>query len=502
MRRAPLLLLALLGCTRAPPEPCRYSLSAAVLSITPNLDDDDHDGRRDGLGDTIAPEDNDLETLRLESSCPEVDLTFSVHLEPAEARDEIRVFDAAGRLVAGQDKGGTVTLRRTPLFLDAVQGRHGGFDGAAQLVLEAPGIAPLTVALEVRPVILPDVRSPITKLHSVELLDPDFGPNTAFLGGLSPAAAAGAVPLSLAKQADTQSDRWIQDAFEIGALGGEGPPMRVWIKLDRAGPDQGLFEWADRHALEAGVGVVFVGTSGGSPLSGGGNIDVLPVGPFGRLVVGGDLGLGGLDGPLPEPRSMAPAELAWLNAQRAQGPVIVADTAWLATGHLDELAQPLWVEGSTVVVVTALPQLGLELLDALPPSTVVGSRTAAAWRSDRRFRGWQEAATRRILALQAALRTAAAPLAMRFLELPVLFELNPQHLATAVLPNAANLVVLGKTAVVGAQGVPRFSEEVVRRLAGEGLEVRAVDVSAYHPHGGSAHCAVLAERALTPSKAR
>jgi hypothetical protein len=85
MRRAPLLLLALLGCTRAPPEPCRYSLSAAVLSITPNLDDDDHDGRRDGLGDTIAPEDNDLETLRLESSCPEVDLTFSVHLEPAEA---------------------------------------------------------------------------------------------------------------------------------------------------------------------------------------------------------------------------------------------------------------------------------------------------------------------------------------------------------------------------------------------------------------------------------
>lgn len=500
MKRAALALSVLLGCTRAPPEPCRYTLSATSLSLTPNLDDDDHDGRRDGLGDVIAPEDNDLETLRLESSCPEADPSFSVHLEPPEARDEIRVFDAAGRLVAGQDKRGTVSLRQTPLFLDAVQGRHGGFDGAASLVLEAPGVPPLTVALEVRPVVFPDVRSSIEKLHSVELVDPDFGPNTAFLAGLSPALSG--VPLALAKQADTQSDRWIQDAFEIGALGGEGPAMRVWVKLDRAGPDQGLFEWADRHALQAGVGVVYVGASGGTPLSGGGNIDVLPIGPAGRLLIGGDLGLGGLDGPLPEPRRMAPTEQAWLSAQRVQGPIIEVDTAWLATGHLDELAQPMWVEGSTLVMVTALPSLGLALLDALPPATRVGARTAAAWRSDRRFRGWQEAATRRIRGLQAALSAAAAPLKLRFIELPVLFELNAQRLATAILPSAANLVVLGKTAVVGAQGVNSFSEEVARRLSAVGLEVRAVDVSAYHPHGGSVHCAILAERALTPSKAR
>lgn len=500
MKRAALALSVLLGCTRAPPEPCRYSLSAASLSLTPNLDDDDHDGRRDGLGDAIAPEDNDLETLRLACSCPEADPTFSVRLEPAQARDEIRVFDAAGRLVAGQDKSGTVSLRQTPLFLDAVQGRHGGFDGAASLVLEAPGIAPLTVALEARPVLFPDVRSPITKLHSVELLDPDFGPNTAFLAGLSPALSG--VPLALAKQADTQSDRWIQDAFEIGALGGEGPAMRVWVKLDRAGEDQGLFEWADRHALQGGVGVVFVGASGGSPLSGGGNIDVLPVGPLGRLLVGGDLGLGGLEGPLVAPRGMAPAEQAWLGAQRAQGPPLVLDTAWLSTGHLDELAQPLWVEGSTVVVVSALPSLGLALLDALPKAARVGARPAEAWRSDRRFRAWQEAATRRIRGLQAALRAAAAPLGVRFIELPVLFELDAQRLAKAILPNAANLVVVGKTAVVGAEGVALFDEEVARRLAGAGLSVRAVDVSAYHPHGGSVHCAILAERAFTPSKAR
>lgn len=484
------LLSLLAGCSTptAPSEPCGWQASAATLLLTPNLDDDDRDGTRDGLGTRAAPGDDDLVPLSLASSCPPA--AVRVRLEPAEARDEVRVLDRDGVLVAGHDKTGSVVWSRLPLSLDVVQGRHGGWAGEATLVLEAPDLPPLTVALSARPIVRPDVRGAVSRAYAVALSDPDFAPNTTFLDGLRRALPQ--LPLVLAAQADTGSDRWMQDAYELGVLGGEGPAMRVWIQLDRAGPDQGLSGWAAARALAPGVGVVFVGASGPSSLSGGGNLDVLPVGPYGRWIVGRGHGDGA--------RAMAPAQRAWLDAQGVQGPALEVDTDWLETGHLDEIFQPLWVEGSTLVAVSAAPRVGLALLHDLPAATRVGPRSAGAWRRDAQLAHLQARAAERIDALEATVAEAARPLTLRWIRLPVLFgPATPEGRLASLLPNATNLVHVGQTAVVSAQGVAAFDAEVRRRLESAGLTVVALDVSAYAPHGGGVHCALLLEREpLTP----
>lgn len=487
-RSAAAVCLALVaGCTAETPPavraPCTWSASAAALLLTPNLDDDDRDGNKDGLGRRAAAGDDDLITLGLTSACPPA--AVQVRLEPAEARDEVRVLDREGALVAGHDQSGSVVWSRLPLSLDAVQGRHGGWGGEATLVLEAPGLPTLTVALSTRPIVRPDVRGAVSRAYAVALSDPDFAPNTTFLDGLRRAVPQ--LPLVLAAQADTGSDRWMQDAYELGVLGGEGPAMRVWIKLDRAGPDQGLSGWAEQRALAPGVGVVFVGASGPSSLSGGGNLDVLPVGPHGRWIVGRGQGDGA--------RAMAPAQRAWLDAQGVQGPALEVDTDWLETGHLDEVFQPLWVEGSTLVAVSAAPRVGLALLRDLPAATRVGPRSAGAWRNDAQLAQAHARAAERVDALEAAVVEAVRPLSVRWIRLPVLFgSPTPEGRLTSLLPNATNLVHVGQTAVVSAQGVAAFDAEVRRRLEAAGLTVVALDVRAYAPHGGGVHCAMLLER--------
>lgn len=479
---------------RAAPAVCTWSASAAALALTPNLDDDDGDGMRDGLGTRAAPRDDDLVTLGLTSGCPPA--AVQVRLEPAEARDEVRVLDREGALVAGHDKSGAVAWSRLPLSLDAVQGRHGSWSGDATLVLDASGLPTLTVSLSTRPILRPDVRAAVVRAHAVALGDPDFAPNTTFLDGLRRALPE--LPLVLAAQADTGSDRWMQDAYELGVLGGDGPAMHVWIELDRAGPDQGLFGWAEARALAPGVGVVFVGASGPTSLNGGGNLDVLPVGDHGRWIVGRGHGEGA--------RAMAPAQRAWLDAQGAQGPMLEVDTDWLETGHLDEVFQPLWVEGSTLVAVSAAPRVGLELLRGLPATTRVGPRSAGAWRSDAQLLTAHRRADKHLDVLEATIAEAVRPLAVRWIRLPVLFTSTPPHgRLTSILPNATNLVQVERTALVSSQGVQTFDAEVRQRLQAAGLTVVPLDVSAYAPHGGGVHCAMLLERdprtpALTPPR--
>lgn len=353
------------------------------------------------------------------------------------------------------------------------------------------------VPISTRPVELQDLGAPVVRVHAVALEDPDFQPNQAFLAALKPALQG--VGLALVLQAEVASDRWMQDAYELGVLGGAGPAMQVWIKLDRSAPDQGLFDWAERHLLAPGVGVVYVGASGASPLNGGGNIDVLP---GGRPLIGADRG-GPLLGSKKQSRSMAPAEAGWLAAQ-GEAPLAL-DVGWLKTGHLDEIVQPILVRGSTVVVAAADPRLGLALLARLDAATKLGGKPVQRWRSDPEFSKIQEEAALRVEGALAALKTALAPRGLRVVPLPVLFELleAPEgRLARSILPNAANLFVVGERAFYGAQGVSLFDREVTAQLAAAGLQAVALDVSAYHPNGGDAHCAVLLERRPTPRTGR
>lgn len=455
-------------------------LSPLHVTLTPNLDDDDLDGRRDGLTDTVAPNDDDVAWVHL-GSCPigarlPLELSFP---------DEVRVFDSSGTLVVGHTRGSHGELVTTDgairLGFDAVRGRHAHWNGSAALVL-TEGAYHQTVVLTSRRIVLDTSEGSVSSVTAVQVA---HGPSatTKFIEDLQHHLLPSQVPLRLIDGDQVALDRWIQDAFEPGALEPGGPPMRVWVKLDRSGTTRGLSDWADTHWLAPGRGVVFVGGNEATDLNGGGNLELIPPHtgfPRGRLLIGGS----------ETARRMAPLEVAWFEAQALQAPRLEVPTGWLAVGHVDELFAFL-PSAHGVVVAVASPRAGLDWLSQAHPTEALAGTPVAQLRTDPTFRDFNLAAQRHI-SEGIGLLQAAVP-ALELIELPVLFTPTSNGLATSLGANAVNLVALDDVVLLPKQGSASLERELQRRLTSAGYDASFVDASAYANLGGAAHCGVLLE---------
>jgi len=226
--------------------------------------------------------------------------------------------------------------------------------------------------------------------------------------------------------------------------------------------------------------------------------------PHGRILTGRQKELG-----------FHPDLLAFLEAQELQWPPLVLDVSWLTIGHVDEL-------------VNFVPAPGKPGFRALVPSpfaardllrqVVEGGKGERGTPETPVFAGTKSQTTAGALLarieksdesrkIEDSVRETRARLCdglgirdADILALPVLFEDG-----LAVIPNAVNSLVVGKTVVVPAPHGPadaRTGEDVwahaIReRLEPLGLSVRFLDIwEPYHTRSGEIHCGTNAIRRL------
>ena len=443
---------------RAPPErpasTCLVTTQRLVLAA--NLDDDDRNGRIDGLEEPPSPADDDVQVLPVAGDC-----LLRVDGAPA---GEVRLWK---RL----DGGGADRV-------DVVRGRSPSWNGVATISARGDGG---TIILEAPPILLRHPNEPIREVWVADVTDSAFGATHDFTLHLE-AALPKPVTVRRLPGDVARADRWVQDAFQSASMNGRS----VVVRLPRGGPTRGLALLSHGAGLPPEVGTVATGVVGDSRFDFGGNVEVLS--PFdgfpnGRLIIGGPL-----DG---QPDPVSAGLLAWFDAQRAQGPAIRVPTTWLVSGHVDDVMMPLPSTPGTVRVALASTTAGLEAVKGTAPKEW---KTRAFFEFNRRCQANLDTA-------EALLRTAVAPATLEIIRLPVLFGERTSEegrLATPVVPNPVNALVVNDTVVVGAPDAGsaglalQATADGVFRAAG--FTPRWVDVSAYAGRGGSVHCAVEAIR--------
>ncbi len=336
--------------------------------------------------------------------------------------------------------------------------------------------------MKVPPVVLRTPETPVAEVWVTEVTAQAFEPTSAFVAQLAAALPEGVSVRRLPGDA-ARADRWVQDAFQAATV--DGRPLV--IRMPRAGPTQGLGLLSQGAGLPSGVGVLGTGTFSDSRFNYGGNVEVLSPHPRftqGRLLVGD---------------SVDPALGSWFEAQGVQTPAITVPTAWLASGHVDDVMLPLPSSPGRVRVFLASTKAGMRLANQAPAAP-------APWRQ-RAFAEFNEACQRQLDAAEATVRAALAPTELDVVPLPVVFAprvVDGQTLAVSALANPVNALVVGGTAIVGAPDVePAPLAEAWRRaveeaLSAASLTVHWVDVASLTRHGGSVHCATEAVAAPQP----
>ncbi len=432
MKQLALVVLLFAACARE----ARF-VPAGPLELRANVDDDDGDAIRDGLDAHLnGPADaEDLLAVTLEAPCRD---TFVLSVEPAE---HLHVF-ADGALVRS---GATLPCGRQVLLLEALRTRSGVWNGRATVIA-----AGARLELRVAPVIFPDVTKRPLEVFAVDVVD-----NAPLLAALRESG----VPLTLARGGREHHERWLQDAVSAGWQGGQ----RLLLEMDRPLALEGFAA----SQLGRDVGLARPGRDAPTPLSFGGNLEVIPphVGfPLGRLLVGGD-----------DLRRMGDSTRAWLEAQEVQGPPLELPTSWLETGHIDELVAFVPSPDGGWTGFVASPRLALaHLPDAADVDVAFNERVGAQL----------DVLTQRF--------TQATGRAL--VPLPQLFAQNDAGLAVSLHASVVNLVSLGPSALVASSDL--FEPLVRERLRAAGVEPRFVDGAAYHAHGGGLHCGVEVVRAL------
>ena len=483
-----------------------HALLAAVLLITPNLDDDDRDGRPDFDAPTASHDD---------------DVVF---LEGLPAGTELRVIGdvaavrvrAAGAIVAGGDAlPWRVDPALEPLELDM-----GAFGAHAELrFTDSTGMLVLSQRIASAPLVLPHPLLPVTSVHVVALTpELDGAENAAFVRALrtwSPAPV-------LVRSTDSVRGRWLQDEYELGYATGHWSSIEVVLAH---GPTRigGQDRWTD---LTLGPGRAVLGADWPweSNGDGYGNIEVtppLPGHPDGRILVGR-----ASDGMPGEPL------LSLLGEQRAQA-LTPIDTGWLCVGHVDEVVgfvpDATAPRGFRALVPDVVA--GWTLLEALDPSTTLplhGARardgqirpraTVADILGDTELRRLNLGiATTHLPALRAEL-VAAGIRQDEMLGLPLLYDdwadgSDAACGASPLWPNPVNLLAVHDAdrsvafladPRVRAGGAKVAEDPVAQAVARElpaSLRLVWLDSwGAYHVHGGDVHCATNVRRTPPPAR--
>ncbi|MCA9551751.1 MAG: hypothetical protein KC933_17070 [Myxococcales bacterium] len=506
-----------------------------------NVDDDDRDGRPDGLDRILGGADDlpDLTPVRIRRF-PGLEAADRVWLtvNPEAARSRVHVFGPDLRIRNLQ--GDTVELEPSDLatddmtlYVEATEVRTPSWDGTVDLTLhvqQGPELLEDDLVLRVTPMIFTHHLQPAERLYAMRVTDRRMVPNGPFYGALMSMLPQD-VQLVEVDEYDYAGDRWLQDPLQQGyqeVPGPDGPHRMVtYMKLERPTDDYGLEYFVENDLLGPDVGFAYAGAARHTSLSYGGNLEIAPPHagpegsfPLGRIVIGGgDLGL--LDGTRWEDH-MAQPQLDYMEAQDSQGPAVELSTEWLAVGHVDEmfLFLPDLNAGPNArpwKVVLASPDLAYRLLEEAQAAgagdapVFAGRQTQSTVNrvlADTALQEINDAAQMRLDTVREGLKASLGLTDDDFLELPVMYEtfdFDGLELAAAYNPGIQNLVVANDVLLVpdpegpDVNGRDPWADSARTTLERLGFRVQFVDVfDAYHLQLGEAHCGTLVERRAEP----
>lgn len=515
-RFPPAVLVALLlwGQLVVGDEPLRFSgqTRTSVVQVVANLDDDDQDGRPDGLDDAIngLTDEADLTPLIVTSANP---LIGAVRLQLDTAA--VRCFaqsDQAWRLLAPDS---AITLRdgEAEFLLEcrSFASAAPGWNGRAVLTavgLGATGEPLATTAIEicVAPVELVDETRRVNEVYVAR----GRYDNEAFIAELAAVLAGLNVPLTL-HDAATWQEMWMQDTMELAVTTVDGGAqqhargMTVVLEGLRGadpfpksllGPDVAVAQIAQPRNLVGGdAWADWYGNLMASPPT--------RHWPRGRVIAGRNTSTG---------TGFHPKALDFLESQQTQSPIWI-DTSWLLIKHVDEILAFLPGNDGRGVLLVPDPLAGLKMAEAAELEVAAGStaksladanRLVAAMIDDILAGSDTCARAGGVTPGQASgLLELLGWDKERVVRLPVAFTppqgwMPGQALtnAEALWSNPINMLFVNGTAICGATNMPEAVMQACReQFSRSGAsQVVFVDDACYHRAKGNVHCGTNASR--------
>ncbi len=362
------------------------------------------------------------------------------------------------------------------------------------------------IPFRVAPCIIPSALEPVEELMIVSL------PVTAdAVLGIRALTAAMGVKL-VANEAHDLCDQWMQDTIQPGIFAFPTAVRREQARASLIGlrsrtSAARLDHQVARRLRRHGVLTITAGVPRENTrwIDGYGNLESTPPHtnrhgtkyPYGRVIVGKQREL-----------TMHPDVMKFLEAQGLQWPPIVADTSWLAIGHVDEVVNfvPANTEAGFKVLLPSpkaardmlarLLASGLELAPVFAGTenemTLGTPRMTIAESSENL--AIDQAVTRLLKQLKTELNLGDSD----FVMLPALFQRG-----IAVIPNPVNSMLVNGVLLVAEPRGPRQNAkdafENAIRAALTGCDVRLVFIdswNAYHTSAGEIHCGTNTFRRL------
>ncbi|MBZ5715388.1 protein-arginine deiminase family protein [Nannocystis pusilla] len=540
-----------------------------------NNDDEDRSRRCDNEDAQInaSPDPDDIAPLviRRVAGHPPAPGSWRGFLEVSpEDAARVRVFESRssgaaqvlGAGIGNPAEGGTAAVQSWPLpdlnftekelGVEAVMYAQGRFNGEVVIKLRiergGSGTHEEQVRLRVAPWIAFNHLDPTTRVYVGEAVD-----NAEFRRDLAAQVAAAGLPPPEVAGPPHGTDRWLQDAMEIGfsSLPRTGPPAARHLPVvlrtanDRSEMGWGLIDRYPRERmLEPGFGWVEAmppSKSGGS-LDSFGNLECSP--PFthsrrgkeykfGRLVYGEHPGGTAR-------RNMQRDVVNFLDAQQVQEPFAL-NTGWLEVGHVDEVMSfvPMTNAPKKFKVALASPTEAVTILRRLKaarqgtapllrltpppprPDRTPGEatpqdlydnyylRTVDDVLGDSSFMDVQTTVQGHIDGVKTKLMDELDLAETDFIPLPVLFMQTENYLFVAYTPGVVNMLVLTKPDKTARLVIPKpFGPEVdgvcqferhIRTALGPpaetGVDLEFVDdFFTYHVNLGEIHCGTNSKR--------
>jgi len=477
---------------------------------TPNLDDDNSEGRNDWL-ELVFPEDDDISQLTV----PSLPAGHRVELLLEGDVDQVRLWDGQAVILgSGVDEASTSHTFDSDGDEHAFEVEFGDFNAKTRLTLihlddAGSELESASINLWASPLLMNHHLLPAEDVWVVDTTN-CFGSNAPFLAGYD--AALGAERVTKIPGGDYDCDRWWQDEPEFAnALGDDGQRLNMVIdSIRNRGPDN----VAEDRFYGPDYVVVTRGSQPKSTYDSFGNLEATPPVtvdgvdyPYGRIYYGRHNNTG------------LHIELAeFLAAQEIQKPFEI-DTTWLCVGHVDEwmswVPDPSSPKGFKMIYGDI--DLGYEILEDMPPDTVLpryedhGYSSVAELLADANLRAYNEdIRDDYLLPIKQKFMEEAGLEESDFLAMPSLFERLGGCGGTglALIPGMANLNVVnfgeGDNHLLIPDPFLRTDDndmdadpliEHVTAMMPDGLQVHFIDDwESYHLQYGEVHCGTNIQR--------
>jgi protein-arginine deiminase len=462
-----------------------------VILVTPNLDDDDGDGKPDASDEIInGPADRqDLTRIQIPATILKHEYRFS-----GPGADLYRVLE-----ITESSSSDAI------VWIEAKEPRSAGSRATLMFSEDAWNSQSHHAQLDIRPFVLSCNIEPVKEvfISDVEASAPVISQLEAHFESIPNAPILTVVNRGKYERLDP----WIQDATEIGGF------ADTTISVAIAGL-RGKHGWALPVNLDNRFSEVFCGPDRcvlhvGEALPNRdyidwfGNLELTPpfvgadgtVYPLGRILVGSQNGL-----------TMHDEVMTFLRAQEKQWPPITLDTGFLWIGHVDEIVNFIPTDTGFKALV-ASPTLGRELLEELnrqghgdavilkglvartgEPAEI----TVESVLTDSDITTINDSAEKVMIANRRNLRREMNLTEDDIIDLPVMFW---KKKGEPLWPNPVNGLVIGSHYIISMPRGPMIDgrdaiEEAYRRaFNGTGLVLHFIDAwNALSKRGGDIHC--------------